>query len=568
MRCWSESGRWIEPGPAPTEADLEAFNEIFRHFIFRRRNTREFWATCCRKHVDAGGDPLYKRIFAVRHTSEPRRSWESTKDFASMEACPICGRPAEVKDLGKTGKRQNLRSYQKVFWLKWFNGALWGTVWECYKDYEKELLGLPKYYCLARYKFTPGLVLSRTSWQQSVQEGPLKKNWWHILEPYTVFDGGYDALFGWDEIWESPFKYCLSEQDLKYADHPARLLGACCFYPRQIEMMLKAGMRGAVYDLADKGKKHAAVINWDTNDPKKIFRLQKQEARQFMQTDKDIQIPELYLKFKRRVPMEECAVMISKGLDMAQLFELAKKWNVEPVKLARYLLRFVWDGSNGRFVRYSQVISCWKDYLSAAQALQEPLHRDNVLMPPNLPQAHEDATERHRLRLEQERAERDRERQTILDKQKLESEQKLAQARREYAERRKKLEEKYAFEMDGYEIRVPQNEDEIVAEGIALKHCVSGYAARHIEGKLTILFMRKSVEPDVPWLTIEMNGNAMRQIHGYKNEGLYTVGGRFAPNPREVYAEWLDTWLVWLKAGSKRNEDGSPKLPKKKGAAA
>lgn len=122
--------------------------------------------------------------------------------------------------------------------------------------------------------------------------------------------------------------------------------------------------------------------------------------------------------------------------------------------------------------------------------------------------------------------------------------------------------------MDGYVIRVPMDKDEILAEGRKLQHCVGGYADRHILGKTTILFMRKAKKPDEPWLTIEMNKNNLMQIHGFRNEGIHTQKGRFAPDPREVYREFLDTWLEWLGNGSKRNEEGNPQLPRKKGAAA
>ena len=75
-------------------------------------------------------------------------------------------------------------------------------------------------------------------------------------------------------------------------------------------------------------------------------------------------------------------------------------------------------------------------------------------------------------------------------------------------------------------------------------------------------------EYDEPWLTIEMNGDKLIQIHGYRNEGIHTMEGRFAPDPREVYREFLDTWLDWLKKGSKRDKQGRPKLPGKKRKAA
>ena len=208
----------------------------------------------------------------------------------------------------------------------------------------------------------------------------------------------------------------------------------------------------------------------------------------------------------------------------------------------------------------------WEDYLTAAEAMGYQLHRENVLLPRNLGTAHNEATGQHRARLEQERRteQERREAQRLIDQR----ERDLLMAET-YAKRNVKLEKKYGFAMDGYVIRAPMDKDEILAEGRKLQHCVGGYADRHMSGAVTILFMRKAQKPNEPWLTIEMNGNSLVQIHGFRNEGMYTTKGTFAPNPREVYREFLDTWLDWLAKGSKRDKEGNPKLPrKKKGAAA
>ena len=207
----------------------------------------------------------------------------------------------------------------------------------------------------------------------------------------------------------------------------------------------------------------------------------------------------------------------------------------------------------------------WEDYLTAAEAMGYQLHRENVLLPRSLGTAHDEATTQHRARLEVERqaAQRERDQQRIAEQR--ERDRLMAAT---YAERKAKLDEKYSFALDGYIIRVPESGEEILDEGRKLQHCVGGYADRHMSGATTILFMRKAKKPDVPWLTIEMDGNKMRQIHGFKNEGVHSAKGRFAPDPRELYREFLDTWLDWLKKGSRRDKDGQPKLPKKKGAAA
>ena len=121
--------------------------------------------------------------------------------------------------------------------------------------------------------------------------------------------------------------------------------------------------------------------------------------------------------------------------------------------------------------------------------------------------------------------------------------------------------QKYEFELDGLIIRFPLTSAAIRYEGKVLNHCVGGYAERHIKGVLTILFLRQAEEPNRPYVTIEMDGNRIVQVHGYEND----LGRQ---SPKVIHKEFFDTWLAWLKAGSKRDKDGKPVLPKKRKAEA
>lgn len=313
-------------------------------------------------------------------------------------------------------------------------------------------------------------------------------------------------------------------------------------------------MSDVVRDLVERGVKHAAVINWDEPSPTKAFKVSRQDMKAFLDTNRNIEIMELYKRLKGRVPMDECAGWLVDGLYVKGTFQAAKKWNLAPEKLMRYLAGQVGCARHGGMSSIRSVLQHWEDYLTAAEAIGYQLHREDVLLPKALSAAHDSATAKHQNQMERERK-----------KEQAEKDRLAALA---YEDRRVELEKKYSFAMDGYLIRVPSGKNEILDEGRKLQHCVGGYADRHMSGVTTILFMREAKKPGVPWLTIEMDGNKLRQIHGFKNEGLYTTKGRFAPDPREVYREFLDTWLDWLKKGSKRDKQGNPKLPKKKGAAA
>ena len=127
------------------------------------------------------------------------------------------------------------------------------------------------------------------------------------------------------------------------------------------------------------------------------------------------------------------------------------------------------------------------------------------------------------------------------------------------------LEKKYSFALGELRVVIPVSSAEIVQEGKTLHHCVGGYAARHIEGKTTILFIRKRRTPGRSFLTVELyeeRGKVkIRQVHGYRNEGYAKADERENVRPAARYAWFLDTWLGWVNAGSPRDKAGNPALP-------
>ena len=573
MTSQEKAEQFAGKAPPLNQAERDAINALFPAYIFRRSCTDEIWTTCCRKHMVVQAEDMmvttpernFTAVMWEPHQREQRnRHQNSPKPTVK---CPLCGRMVIVKELRYTGGRDNLSRYRRAVVLRWYRGALWARAYDCGKHYSKDkgysLTGEPNTKLVGVYRFKPGLVEATTRywWDYPFnsierQDGPLVKGHWNIHGPFNAnadYGIGYDVI-GLDEIQKSPFRYCVAEEAEQKFSKFLHFLTACCFYPRQIEMLMKAGMSDVVRDFVERGVKHAAVINWDEPSPAKAFKVPRQDMKAFLGTNRDIRILELYKRLNGRTSLDECAEWISRGVNIKPTLRAAKKWNLPPEKLIRYLhsnvgcARFGGMSSMGAALRY------WEDYLTAAEAMGYQLHRENVLLPKALGAAHDSATAKHQNKMERERKKEQAEKDRL--------------AALSYEERRVELEKKYSFAMDRYLIRVPANKDEVLNEGRILQHCVGGYADRHMNGTLTILFMREAKKPGVPWLTIEMSGNKLVQIHGFKNEGLYTTKGRFAPDPREVYREFLDTWLDWLEKGSRRDKKGNPKLPKKKGAAA
>lgn len=514
----------------------EKFTGLCFYETWGRKDYRECFCTLCENSLVVEKD--YDREFFNQHHNDWVR-------------CPVCLGEVQLKSLGRIKNFRNLdETISAAFVRVDKEGNLlisaglatrsiggWNDLYP-YVDFREK----------CRYYLSPGKVIGwrRTLnyyWDMIVGESPWiqTKN---ICKPFqnNTFRGYNDSywLIGSEKLEESNFKYCqlnewyhaetgywLYELNNKvtlcieylaeYALHP------------QIEMAVKLGFSDAVTDLC-KGKKNHKDLNWKADKPWDFLRLSKADTKAFLSC------PSFDLLHWIHEEQRACSGM--KVQDMIQLW--GSMGGVEAKKLASCALRFgisahqadhyisSWQGGTK-----SQGAELWYDYLDMAKKLGYDLSRKDVLMPKNLRERHDAAA------------------QTIQ----IEKDEKAAKA---YAKRLKMLREKYEFEFDGLRIVVPENGRQIVEEGKVLQHCVGGYAARHVNGKTTILFLRRSRRPERSYITIEMtgmNGNKIAQIHGYKNEHYSK-----AVSPKKRYEHFLSVWQEWLRAGSKRDRNGQPIL--------
>ncbi len=458
MTDMERAERFARQAPPLNQAEKDAINALFPAYIFRRSRTSEIWTTCCHRHMVVRNEDMmmttqerdFQAVMWTLHQREPKNRW--TDPPQPGVKCPFCGEMAIVKELGRTGNRDNLSRYRRAVVLRWYRGALWARAYDCGKHYSKDegysLTGEPNCKLVGVYRFKPGLAECSTRYYccgnypfSSVerQTGPLTEGRWHIHSPFNAnaeYGIGYNVI-GLDEIQKSPFRYCMVEQAERKTDKLLQFLVACCFYPRQIEMLMKADMSDVVMDLTERGVKHAAVLNWEEPDPAKAFAIGRQELKIFLGTSRDIRVLELYKRLKGRIPMAECAKWLSEDLNIRKTFSAAKRWSLPPEKLMRYLDSNVGCAQYGGVQSMDSALRFWEDYLTAAEAMGYQLHRENVLLPRNLGTAHNEATGQHRARLEQERRteQERREAQRLIDQR----ERDLLMAET-YAKRKVKLE--------------------------------------------------------------------------------------------------------------------------------
>ena len=536
--------------PKVTAEDIRQMNGLFPHYLFFRpgKTGTQFYASCC------GRSQLLEN---QRRTEFPwERELTGSLKHNKASVCPWCGQPITMKDLRKAGKRHMLNACRFAVVLHGREDALYADAVVLNKPYETEadLTAPPLYWLSSMYRFAAGDVMqvNYQTWDDrgwiTHERGRLGRRKL-VQEPFKTGSISYSRYEPYMILDRSALEECPVTRYAAYFSHWRPVgksfwdfisyMTAYCLYPRQVEMLVKAGLREPVQALIGTRKKFADVMNWEEPDIRKAMGLSAQELREVL----DAKPPMMALELRNLAGR-----WFGLSWTISQATDFLRTWGEDK---GRYVLRFCrrFHLDPGRLIRYLEpqwvvepdliwldlvdVFDEYRDYLEAAWALGLCLDHSRVLWPEDLHDAHDRLTVR------------------LAERQTSDHVEKAAVRG---AERSKK----YSFELDGLRIVFPLTAASIRNEGRILHHCVGGYAERHIKGVLTILFLRKSSAPHTPYVTIEMSGNRLIQIHGYDNE---RSGGE---SPWTVHREFLDMWLAWLKAGSKRDKDGRPVLPERK----
>jgi len=392
-----------------------------------------------------------------------------------------------------------------------------------------------------------------------IEEGSIKEPFQPNLMGSAEYYGQYPMIGLEDALCSAPgFRFCQIQDfytyeyaaDLAQPESARWIIKYLAWYAElpQIEMAVKLGLSDAVRELIENGKKNARLLDWSARRPDAFLRASKEDARQFMKSGMTFRDLKDW-RGAKGVGLGRWLSMVSQagGIDTArELAAVAKTARVSFERGLHYVKGLGPGCARGGGVPLLEIVRVWKDYLAMAEQLGYDLREETVRLPKDLKDRHDAAA-------------------AIIRHEASEKEKK------KYAKRRKALEKRFAFEMDGLKVLVPASSQEIVEEGKVLHHCVGGYAARHLEGKTTILFLRKSRKPGRSFLTIELYKERgawkIRQIHGYRNEGYAKISERDAVRPETRYKWFLDAWLGWVNSGSPRDKQGNPILDVKEETA-
>ena len=548
--------------PKLNKEDLAGINRAFTPYLFYREHRdagfRECWCTSCREH--------FAYAYTQRTMDDQHREFLA-KHHNEWSVCPKCGRHVKMKETARAKSCKSLTQWKRIVLVKPVKDAVYLLALYAVKDYQSAAtrggyhLIEPEKSEAAVYYLAPGYArefkIAYDYTYLGLRSGDYEEPK-RITEPFTKTVSynyaapdkrGYDWI-GFDRLEKTFLRYApirLFERAYEtwwYSNSfgygvgecpDVKFLAYCALYP-SVERLLKleSGLSDFVCELVEN-KPMKRYIDWTSPTPKEMFGMDKAAFADFRanyRCDVDFKVYQILRKCCKAIPYSRAAQITERyGEGALRIAEAVKKERLNLTRTCNYLERHAKKKKGQKKAGYYEeqhTCTIWKDYLRFARELDYDLTRDDVIYPKRLREAHDRAAEAVTAKQDAKRFEA-------------------------YKQRYEKLQRMYAYTDGKYEIVIPTGINDIVQEGKVLSHCVGGYASRHVEGKTTIVFLRKCAAPEERLVTVEVSDSDKRicQRYGYRDRQC-----------TEAEKTFLDRWIEWGRAGSKRPKQKKEKTKK------
>lgn len=271
-----------------------------------------------------------------------------------------------------------------------------------------------------------------------------------------------------------------------------------------IESMYKIGLYNICSSLIQSGG-HTRDIKKTAKEAADILMVSKEGFRYIRQSmDNDRHMLDIirYME-KNNIPLNDNNVEIIKNLNIhyypknaMMTTYLTKYQSIQ--KLYNYL-----NKQKHNYTSLSDTLNEYYDYIKQRELQEDDLSNTVYLRPRDLHTTY----------------------MTLLeDVEHLKNEKYIAEMSEKYKnirERSAKIPKKYTWQQAEFLIRPAKSAEEIVIEGRLLHHCVGndtqGYMKKFNEGKGWILLVRHKQNPTVPFVTVELVNDKIRQWYGIKD---------------------------------------------------
>lgn len=532
--------------PELNDEDFEKMNYVFEPYLFfkdhRKEVYRECWCTHCNEH--------FYYDYTQRTETDKHYEFIVTK-HNQMVKCPKCGADVTAKETYRAKGCKNLEEWKRIVLIKPVKDAVYLLCYYGQKKYTQSYLPEAKYQLTAVYYITPGNVRIFKQGYDYLYLGLKNSDFYEpksICEPFTktwcynisaIEKRGYD-LVCLDRLQKTFLKY--APLDLFYDKYFHYYYGRCasyytnrgecpyvkfiCYYTLypNTEKLLKLDLSDFVCNLMHN-KPMKRYIDWNAKKPKDMFGMNKAQFKDFREHyygNIDFQVYQILKKVKKDIPYSTVTGYVTKyaGDSAVRVAQAIKTHELNITHTFNYLEKHTNKKKYRDSFDYENTAIMWTDYLKFASELKYDLSRDDVIFPKNLEKAHDEASANITVKHD-------------------------AEAFEKYQKRYEKLRKMYEYSSGEYRIVIPLGVNDIIEEGKVLCHCVKGYASRHMNGKTTILFMRRVDKPNTRLITIEVNDSDKRiaQHRGKNNR-----------NPTKDEQQFINEWIAWVQAGSKKTK--------------
>lgn len=466
------------------------------------------------------------------HIQEPREGFPGT--------CPLC------KSTGTfipQGRARHERAVTRHLFLgqKYKETGMIFRYFEIRKEYALELLYVPNVMqmtgaretisaCeIARAYFEPGKKMQTDYHKHSCMDG---KDFWDDCNLYGMQNITVEAAGIMPETWENMQGTILQYSAM--AEYQAAVLKVNAFeyaerylQTPQIEMLVKLGLTGVVRELLHC---HYGIVSDERAErADRFLGIRKEHLKLLTEHHGDTELLEV-MQLERQRGLSWTDEQVKNLAELGSIHVSASLLDYMPVqkllnRVAKYAGCGYGTGCSRTSARLMSTARLYSDYLGMRQQQGYDLANTVYLYPGNLQAAHD------RMMLEVHQEE--------IDKRCREAAEKFPDIKKQY----RRLRREFFYGDETYQIRPARSAEEIVVEGRLLHHCVGGdgYLRGHNEGRSIILLLRFQENPDIPYITVEIDRN-YRILQWY---------GAYDKKPDwENVQQWLDAYVTRLKGGA------------------